>query len=106
MVAAPVGQVPRLELRHLDLRKDLPPLLFASLLPALPLAQVEEVLAGHDEHLLRGVPLLRLVVPLEAAGQNNPRTKVTKGRRTDEESGRNQETGVKLNITQTIFGLL
>jgi len=57
-----------------DLWQDLPPTLFAALLPALPLAQVKEVLAGHEEHLLRGVPLLRFVVPLEAAGQDDSRT--------------------------------
>ncbi len=53
----------------MDLRQNLPPLLPAALLPPVPAAQVEEVLAGHDQHLLRRLRLFRLVVPLEAAGE-------------------------------------
>lgn len=80
MAAAPVRQVPGPQLCRMDLRKDLPPLLPASLLPSVPPPQVEEIHAGDDQHLLRSLPLLWIMVSLATSGQTDLGTKEKAGR--------------------------
>ena len=93
MAATPVRQVPRPQLCRMDLRQDLSPLLPASLFPPVSAPEVKEVHARHDQHLLRGLPVLRILVPLATSGQSDLGTKEKDERRTDSNRSR-QKAGV------------
>ena len=68
LVPAFVGQVPGPERLHLGLWQNLPPIFPATLLLAVPTAQVKEIYPSHVQHILWNLSLFRIMDPVETCG--------------------------------------